>query len=799
MHRFLEILLGLQRGFLSRSGDLSLQFHPRWPGQALVGAGIWNFLLAAIALLLVVYVYRRDGRSRPLRLALGALRAGLLALVLLLLNRPVLTLAQSRTEPSVLAVMVDDSLSMRVRDAGGATDPQSRLNAAEQLLTGDHDAVLKALAKKHALRFYRFDRDAQPIASLDAPGNEAAPNISPAIDALKQMKPDGQNTQVIPSILSVLQDLQGQRLAGVAILTDGRDTPTRGMGEALETLKNYGVKVYPVSIGSDQQPKNIELQSVNVEEIAFKGDIVNVKAMVRGTGYEPNHPVKVMLKDKKTGAELPGIDGSPAEKIVNLMDDKPVEVELQWKPADIGNKDLVVEAVAQPGELDDADNSRDAEVSVLDAKISVLYVDGYPRWEYRFLKNEMVRDKTVQISCLLTSADAGFAQEGNKPITRFPESIEELMDYDVVVFGDVDPRYFTDTQLQLVSEFVSQKGGGFAMVAGPRWSPQAYRNTAIEPILPVAISHVETTDSAATITQGFRPVLTQVGQASSIFRFFADRQQNENYLKNDLQPIFWYCHGVTAKPGVGEVYAEHPTDVGPDGRKAPILVLGRFGAGRTLFSAIDDSWRWRFYTGESVFDTYWVQQLRYLARSRKIGQRKVALAAGRPVYELGGQVRLTVRILDPVLLQQLPDQLRVEIKDAAGQPVRIETLNRQAGQSDLYTGSFTADKVGKFTVHLPPIAGGVDMMEVPVEVSLPRLELADARVDRTQLSRLASETLGQAMTLADAPAQLPQIPSAAKVIPVITGQPLWDAPLTMALFVLLIGAEWIVRKVYGMV
>jgi uncharacterized membrane protein len=802
MHRLLEILLGLHHGFLSREGELSIQFNPQWPGQSVVGAGLWNFVLAALAALLVVYVYRRDGRSRAVRISLGLLRGALLLLVILLLNRPVITLGQSRTEPSVLAVMLDDSLSMRVRDAGDSRDPQARLAAAEDLLS-DHDAdLLKTLAKKHALRLYRFDRDAQPLAAVNMPTTpKAVTDVSPALDALHKLNPDGQSTQVLPSILSVLQDLQGQRVAGVVVLTDGRDTPARNLGPMLDTLKNYGVKVYPIAVGSDRQPRNISVEGVTVEETAFKGDIVNVKAAIRGTGYEPNHAVTVMLKDKKTGAALPGIDGNPAQREITLPDDKPVNVELQWKTTDVGTRDVAVEAVKQPGELDDDDNVRTAQVSVLDAKIAVLYVEGYPRWEYRYLKNEMIRDKTVDISCLLTSADAGFAQEGDKPIRRFPESIEELMDYDVVVFGDVDPaQAFTDTQLQLVSEFVARKGGGFAMIAGPRWSPAAFRGTAIEPLLPVAISRVEATDStAATITQGFRPVLTQVGQASSIFRFFADRQQNENYLKNDIQPIFWYCRGVTAKPGVGETYAEHPIDVGPDGRKAPILVLGRFGAGRTLFSSIDDSWRWRFYTGESVFDTYWVQQLRYLARSRKIGQRKVSLTAGRPVYELGGQVRLTLRVLDPVLLQQLPEQLRVEIRDETGQPSRFETLVRQDAQGDLYTGSFTADKVGKFTVELPPIAGGVDMMEVPLVVSLPRLELADPAVDRTQLSRLASETLGKAIDFGEARNELPLIPSAAKVIPVISGQPLWDAPITMALFVLLIATEWVLRKLYGMV
>jgi hypothetical protein len=218
------------------------------------------------------------------------------------------------------------------------------------------------------------------------------------------------------------------------------------------------------------------------------------------------------------------------------------------------------------------------------------------------------------------------------------------------------------------------------MVAGPRYSPQAFRNTAIEPILPVSIARVEGGEPPS-ITQGFRPVLTRDGENSSIFRFFADKAMNQQYLKNDWLPIFWYCQGVSVKPGVGEVYAEHPTDTGPDGRKAPILVLGRFGAGRTLFSAIDDSWRWSYYTGESIFDTYWVQQLRFLARSKKLGQRRITLASLRPVYELGGQVRVNMRVLDSTLLSQLPEQIRVDLLDGSGQLIGQQNLLRQ-GRTD---------------------------------------------------------------------------------------------------------------------
>jgi uncharacterized membrane protein len=1011
IRNFCEHLLGLHHGFLSERGDWSVQYNAPWPklpflnlgqvnwllGAAVVVASVYllfsrrmrttamraaravavicgfgvllmllsgpvafNLTLGAVALLLVVYVYSLDGRSTTLRIVLGAMRAVLLGLILFLLNEPVLTVAQSQTEPSVLAVLIDDSGSMRVPDAGDAAHPQTRLSAVQSLLTSGNGSVLKELAEKHNLRLYKFDNNATPIAGIEPPppvagepGHDTAkltaaeaaqhrhvlamtlpgticyflafllllvatamssgklriagialagaglvaqligmfmrwsamhdssphgdfqgiifsnwfgtiaimallavilglameiwrgrglfgagaglvgwvallvllaapyfansepereiriakdPDIAPAVAAVNGLEPIGDSTQVLPSILTTLHDLQGQRVAGVVLLTDGRDTPAHNIAEGLDALKDYGVKVFPIAVGSENPPRNIEVQDMELDDVAFKGDIVNVKAMVRASGYEPGHAVHLMLRDKKTGTLLLNKEGKPSETTINVPDDKPVPVELQWQTTDVGTKDVEFVAVKQTGELDDTDNSREALVSVLDAKITVLFVDGYPRWDYRYLKNALLRDKSVEVSCLLASADFNFLQEGNKALPsagknvagHFPDTLEQLMEYDVIVLGDVDPRYFSDNQLQLMNEFVN-RGGGFEMVAGERFAPQAYRNTPIEPLLPVTLAHVEQTDPSIPITQGYRPVVTKVGQTTSLFRFFADRIKNEDFISHQIPELFWYCRGVTAKPSVGEVLAEHPTDIGPDGHKAPLLVAGRFG-GRTLFSAMDDSWRWRFYTDEPVFDTYWVQQLRYLARNRKIGQRRLTLTADQPVYELGGQVRLMLRVIDPGLARQLPDQIRVQVFDANGQPVRIETLVRQDGSGgETFAGSYTADKVGKFTIHLPPIVTGVDMMETPIEVTLPKLELVDPRVDHLQLTRLAAETLGKPIDLAMAKSELAAIPSVKRDEPKPLGEPLWNAPITMAVFVLLIVGEWVVRKLNGMV
>ena len=782
MNRLIEILLGLDRGFLSRDGDFGLAFHPQWPGAGVIGASAWNLVLAAAAVALVVYVYRREGRSRGARVLLAGLRLVLIGIVLVLLNRPVVTLTQSRVEPSVLAVAIDDSLSMRVADVNDGT----RLAAVTKLLSADNAALVRTLAAKHTLRFYRFDTD-------------AAPTPTSTTQPVPQVQARGQNTQVATSVRTVLRDLAGQRLAGVVVLTDGRDMPQASLAGAIDELKDFGTPVYPIPVGSDAPPRNVEIEQVSAQDAVFAKDLANVKATVRTTGITA--PVTVRLKDKATGRPVLDAAGKPVQATFKPSNDTPGDVELLFTPADPGTLNLVVVADPQPNEIDTSDNAREVQIRVLDAKINVLYVDGYPRWDYRYLKNEMIRDKTVDISCLLLSADTNFRQEGDTPITRFPETAAELLNYDVVLFGDVDPRELSDNQLQLVNDFVARRAGGFGMVAGPLYSPAAWKGTPIEAVLPVDVtrSAAETWGTGGgTLAEPFRPVVTKAGADTGLFRFFADRGQNDAYLKNDWQPLFWYSRGVMAKPGVGEVLAEHPTDVGPDGRRAPILVAGRYGAGRTMFLAVDDSWRWRYYTGESVFDTYWVQQLRFLARGRKLGQRRVTLVSQKPVYDLGQQARLTLRVVDPQLQSQLPPQLRVQVLNDAGQQVGTQDLVRQS-DNETYLASFPADTLGKFTVKLPTPAPGIEDLTVPVEVAVPKLELSMPQVDRVSLSRLASETGGKVIELADAAKQLAALPSAERRVPVVSDQPVWNAPLALGLFAVVLTAEWLARKWYGMV
>jgi uncharacterized membrane protein len=790
MRRLIELILGLPRDVLSQQGEYSLVFNPPWPLQQYVPAAAWNVLLLLLIVAWVWYVYRREATSPRFRLITGAIRLAVMLLVLALLNRPMFSLTQTRTEPSVLAVLVDDSLSMQVQDAPGEQSGKnaSRLAAVQRLLGADQARVLADMAANHELHLYRFDSTASAIATVPRP--EDAQSAAGQVEAIK---PTGQSTHVARAVEQVVQQLQGQRLAGVVLLTDGREMPS--VGSEAAALRNLGTRVYAVPVGSESRIRNVAIQSVSAQDVAFKGDMVAVHVKVAVTGADKDEPVVLQLK-RSDGSAVPGIEGGNATARIRAEADGTYDADLVFGAQQPGTLDLVVEAQPMSGEITADDNSRALQMAVLDAKVNILYVEGYPRWEYRYVKTQTIRDRSIQVSTLLTSAEPGVVQEGNIPIRYFPQTADQLMQYDVILLGDVDPRQFTDAQLQLVRDFVMKKGGGLGMIAGPRYSPNAWRGTPIEALLPVDLSASRQEEQP---TDPFRPVLTADGQASPIFRFFADRAVNERYVREQLQPLYWFARGITARPAISEVLAEHPTISGPDGRRAPLLVVGRAGAGRSLFSAYDDSWRWRYYTGESIFDTYWVQQIRYLARGRKVGQRRLAFTSIQSVYEVNEQVQLELRVIDDALLTQLPDVLGVEVNDSEGRLIAKENLQRQPSRRDVYRALVPANEVGRFTAKLPSVAAGVEPMQATFDVVVPRLELSDPRPARSALSQYAAETDGAVFDLDRAATLLRAIPSAARIVPVASTWPLWSSGFLLGLLVFLLTVEWITRKLAGLV
>jgi hypothetical protein len=168
---------------------------------------------------------------------------------------------------------------------------------------------------------------------------------------------------------------------------------------------------------------------------------------------------------------------------------------------------------------------------------------------------------------------------------------------------------------------------------------------------------------------------------------------------------------------------------------------------------------------------------------------------------LGEQIQVELRLLDPALSRQLPDRLDLEVRNEQGQPVQTARLMRrgQGAEADRYTASIPATRVGNFSVALPPMTGDDREMTAPVTVEVPQLELDRPIVDRAALQRLAEDTGGRLVPLSEARTLPELIPSAERRIPLIAEQALWDAPLALALFVILITMEWVGRKLAGLI
>ena len=230
-------------------------------------------------------------------------------------------------------------------------------------------------------------------------------------------------------------------------------------------------------------------------------------------------------------------------------------------------------------------------VSVRKEQIRVLLVQAYPNYEFRYLKNMLERDSTIQLNTVLQDADQEYAELDQSALRGFPVRREDLFEYDVLLFGDVNPAYLSIGVMQNIADFVEKKGGGVAFIAGPLYTPLAYRHTPLAELLPVDLETATppTGDSGGAITEGFRVEPTELGLASPQMQLGTSAEETKQIWAN-LPKLYWLLETPVLKPAA-RVLAEHPTLTGADGRKLAVFSLQFVGAGKVLFHATDDTWR----------------------------------------------------------------------------------------------------------------------------------------------------------------------------------------------------------------
>ncbi len=330
--------------------------------------------------------------------------------------------------------------------------------------------------------------------------------------------------------------------SAIIMLTDGITTEGEKLSAAAVFARRKGVPVFPVGLGDAQPVRDLEIADVQVDDVAFVNDPITFLYTLNSRGYQ-GKTVFVTLRDEASGRPL------KTERILLDSDEQTQKLELTYTPPKVGEFDFVIEIQQLPQEANRDNNRQVRHVSVRKEKIRVLLADSVPRYEFRFLKTLLEREKTIELKTVLQDADADYAEEDRTALQHFPVNEEDLFAYDVIIFGDIDLSFLTERIQQGLREFVNTKSGGLLMIAGENHNPLNYRGTPLEDLLPIEISEETRLFTANSEAESFRPELTLDGwKGSSIFRF-TDSEQDDQQVWNNLPPMYWAIESSQLKRG----------------------------------------------------------------------------------------------------------------------------------------------------------------------------------------------------------------------------------------------------------
>ncbi|BAM02694.1 hypothetical protein [Phycisphaera mikurensis] len=829
MHAALDWLLGLGGGLSTREGGLEL--------QAALPAWAWVAVVAAAAGLGVLAYRRVPGAAAPRALA-AALRALALLAVVVLLCGPSWIQRREKVEPDRVVLLIDRSASLLTEDAeapaslglGDRADPasearRSRDAALRERLAADGPAIAALEGPRRRVRWLGFGGGVFPLQG--GSGGGGVPDPGPA---------EREATGVLAAVLEAAADPSGAPVAAVILMSDGRSR--EAIGPAAEArLAEAGVPVFAVPLGPGGAAPDASVGPVAAPPRAFRGDRVPVSVEVQGlASVPPGAGVVVRLLEPAPG----GADAAPA-----VLDERRVDaaslaaaggrVRLRGRAAEPGRRAWEVRVEPLDGERNTANNHRPVAVEVLDRPLRVLYAEGPPRWEYRYLKNLLLREASVEVSVLLFSADAGFAPEGDARIGRFPVDAAELAAYDVVVVGDVEPGYLSEAQERLIVDRVSDGGAGVLFIGGPRRMPAAWAGRPLAALLPLADPGAVTRAPGEAFGVRTGPLAESLAVLDLVGDDAADREglpAREAAVRGVLPlPELRYAQRLGPLKPLAETLASWQrvgdgSGSGDAPASGPLVVRMRAGAGQVLYTGTDDAWAWRRGVGERYPERYFLQMIRLLGRGvagTGDGPAELAVAdrrlvrGGTTAVELtlraggggdrlaGDEVAVAVRRLDPG-----------DPAGAEGVPVGELTLRADRGNGGAGPGPGFSEEAGGPAGGLrrlralwsPERAGRYRL--VPTDPTLAALGVAaaaevvadaderrDTATDHPKLAAIAAATGGRVVPLTGLGSFVSDagsLPGVARVTPDDQAASLRHAPLALLAVLLPLFGEWLIRR-----
>lgn len=724
--------------------------------------------LGAVALVLTGLAYRRAHATLTARAraVLWGLRAGVVVILVFCLSGPALRLSTVVPQQNVIGILVDDSRSMQVTDQ----DDRTRGAVAAEAFAPD-GPVMRALAQRFRVRVFRFSE------TLDR------------VDSVGALAFDGRRTDLAEALAAARRELATVPLAGLVVASDGASNGSGSLAEPLLALAADRVPVYTVGFGDVALEPDIELNRAALPRSVLQGAAVVAELSVQSRGYG-GRTVPLVVEDEgrilsQTEIRLPAA-GEPSVVRAHFVVSEP------------GPRRVRFSIPVQDGEVLAENNTVEALLVVERRLERILYFEGEPRFEVKFLRRAIADDDRLEVVTLLRTAEDKFLRLGVEDSTElaagFPRTRAELFRYRGLILGSVEASFFTHDQLQMLAEFVSVRGGGLLTLGGrDAFAEGGWDQTPLADVLPVVVEPHAAADSGRFFVE-VAVEAEPIGLEHPVLQLRGTPEASA--ARWDSLPALSLLNPIReVKPGANTLLTGR-------GAGGPFVVLAtqRYGRGRAVTLTPQDSWVWQMHADipldDQTHEVFWRQLLRYLVS--EVPQPLTArLSADR--VEPGQPVTVTADVADSGYVRVNGAEVRATVVDPAGvgRDIPLRWTVRRDGE---YEASWTPEMGGIHEVTIQASQGGQAVGEAVtyVEAGDVGAEYFGAALQEGTLRRVAEETGGRYYTAATLRTLAEDVTFTESGATVVEYRDLWDMPILLLALVALLSGEWSLRRRQGL-
>lgn len=806
--------LGVSDAILTRLDKAELL----WARPTMLWIGLALLVPAAV---FIILRHRRNlpNVSPALRGLMSFCRIAILLLLVLVLGGPYLRLDEPVKQKPLLSVVIDESASMAlpagpfendeadrlIRGVGLVEQPKNvttpppvppearkklaamtRAELLDTALKHANEPVFKSLAERFDIRTFRVARQVRQ-SSLNG---EAPAPLEGA---------DSEDTDLGEAINKAIDESVGRNLAGVVLFSDGRWTTGPDPLSVLPRLRSVGgtgksgvAPLWSVPVGASRNVLDVAVTDVLAPAHVAKGDTITVIATIDSQGLD-GKAVQVKL----TGAEGKTLDSKP----LTLRATDNQQVALTFMADTPGTAILSASIDALPEETVKLNNSKSVFVEVDTERLKVLYLEGSPRWDFRFLDHELRRDSGIENTMIMEAqlVAQGATEENLATLAKIPQDAAAFAEFNTVILGDISPALLPEKFQEQLAKAVEDEGLGLIIQAGSQHMPRDFARGPLGRLLPVKLEYAPDAASGNMVQSAplpgieapafapYRMKVTATGAIHPAFRLYDDATQNRTVWSR-MPEFYWTSAALDGGPAT-TVLAR----VDGPGEPRPLIAEANAGRGRVFYLGSDSTYRWRRNVGSHLFYRFWGQAIRYVARDKKRTADKSWIEAYPTRLEPGESVTIQLYAVDREGQPLTASQVQLQV---AGADLTDRFVVTPAGQPGFYRGQWQPKHLGQYRLGYTDARGGA--VSAAVVVSGSGREVRRPSVDRDLLGTLADNSGGELLELD----QLPRLNTLVKGESIEIHQPhedtIWDNWLTLLLLVGLYCVDVGARRLLGL-